>query len=366
MQELILIIGLDIKINRPFFEYILKDYVENFASLADIKFIEKPGAEIFKTLESLSSEYDKITAYASSENFPLIAKIIASLTDDMLEIKDHSLTPTLAIKTSKKSFVINLNKALINLVEANPLHKLPKLLLDSSNSNLEKFYIYGFETNSIKETFEELSSKFDMDIAMTKYSNFIVLVTIKERKFGDANSFLQECKTLFKNKLIFDKNLAEFVVKTLKIRGEKVSFAESCTAGLIASKIGEISGASDVFDGSVVTYANHIKSSWLGVSDEIFKQNGAVSKECVLEMLNGALKMSGADYALAVSGVAGPNGGSDELPVGTVFIGAMKRDKNVIIRRFLFSGDRNYIRQESVNVAFSLLFEIGEFFKEIE
>ncbi|QKF64330.1 CinA family protein [Campylobacter corcagiensis] len=364
MQELILIIGSDIKINGPFFNYILKDYVENFGSLADIKFIET-GAEIFKILENLSLEYDKITAYASSENFPLIAKIIASLTNDMLEIKDGFLTPTLAKKTSQKSFVITLNKALINLVEANPLDKLPKLLLDKSD-DYTKFYIYGFEYESIKETFEELSSKFDMDIDITNYSKFIAFVKVKERKFGDMSSFLDECKTLFKNKIIFNKNLAEFVVTILKQKAQKISFAESCTAGLIASKIGEISGASDVFDGSVVTYANHIKNSWLGVSDEILQENGAVSKECVLKMLEGALKMSGADYALAVSGVAGPTGGSDEKPVGTVFIGAMRRDKNVIVKRFLFSGDRNYIREESTNVAFSLLFEVGEFFKEIE
>ena len=80
-------------------------------------------------------------------------------------------------------------------------------------------------------------------------------------------------------------------------------------------------------------------------------------------MLSGALNKSGADYALAVSGIAGPTGGSEEKPVGTVYIGASSAKKESLVKRFSFNGDRDYIRTESVNVAFSLLFEVGGFFR---
>lgn len=363
MRELILIIGLDIAINRPFLEYILREYRANFKSFADMKIINKTDSEIFQILENLSLEYDNITAYASSENFSLIAKIIASLTNDMLEVRQNILAPTLST-ANDGGFLVKLNKANLNLINANPLEKLAKPLIEDKKQGLE-FFIYGFEVSSIKYTLDELGSKFDIDITSLPYSKFITLINIRKRKFGNIDGFLEETKALFKEKIIFEESLASFIVKKLKQRGEKITFAESCTAGLIASKIGEISGASDVFDGSVVTYANSIKSSWLRVSDETLQNYGAVSKECVLEMLYGALDMNEeANYALAVSGIAGPNGGSEEKPVGTVFIGAIKKDESVLVKEFHFGGDRNYIREESVNVAFSLLFELGNFFEE--
>lgn len=364
MKELILIIGSDISINTPFLNYILKDYRANFGSLADIKFIDRAGGEIFTTIKELTNEYKKITAYASSQNYPLIAKILATLTNDLLELRDETLMPTMAQESHKDSFVVSLNRSLINLVKASPLNKLPKLLLDTDNDKVVRFFIYGFEEKSSKESLDVLGAKFEIDITLSSYSKFIMILSAKKRKFGNMAGFLEEAKEIFKDKLIFEDTLAKFMAEKLKQRGEKVSFAESCTAGLIAAKIGEISGASEVFDGSLVTYANHIKSSWLGVSDETLEQNGAVSKECVSEMLDGVLEMSGADFALAVSGIAGPTGGSSQKPVGTVFIGAKSSDGRSIVKGFLFSGDRDYIRDESVNVAFSMLFELGEFFKE--
>ncbi len=117
-----------------------------------------------------------------------------------------------------------------------------------------------------------------------------------------------------------EQTLAGAVVALLKHHNKKVTFAESCTGGKIASMLTEVSGASEVFEAGFVTYSNRIKSSTLGVTQQSLAQNGAVSETVAKEMLLGALHVSGADIGAAVSGIAGPNGGSAEKPVGTVCI----------------------------------------------
>ena len=136
----------------------------------------------------------------------------------------------------------------------------------------------------------------------------------------------QRCRnaleTLFGDHIIGEGNttLPERVLQLLDQQGKTITTAESCTGGLIASMLTRIPGSSSAFHAGYVTYANHIKQQELGVLTETLEQHGAVSEEVVVEMANGALKRSGADYAIAVSGVAGPDGGSEEKPVGTVWI----------------------------------------------
>lgn len=117
-----------------------------------------------------------------------------------------------------------------------------------------------------------------------------------------------------------DSQLAERVLELLRERGETLTTAESCTGGLIASMLTRIPGSSAGFHAGFVTYANEIKSAVLGVQAETLEAHGAVSEEVVREMALGALQRSGADYAIAVSGIAGPEGGSADKPVGTVWL----------------------------------------------
>lgn len=144
------------------------------------------------------------------------------------------------------------------------------------------------------------------------------------------------------------------IINILKSRSETVTFAESCTGGRIASEFTAISGASSVLNGSVVSYANEIKSKWLGVKEETLIKHGAVSKECVEEMLDGVLKMANANYAIAVSGIAGPTGGTELKPVGTVYLGIKNREKRVV-ERHLFKGDRESVQEQAKDTAIALL-----------
>ena len=144
------------------------------------------------------------------------------------------------------------------------------------------------------------------------------------------------------------------IINILKEKNQSITFAESCTGGRIAAEFTAISGASSVLNGSVVSYANEIKSKWLGVKEQTLIKYGAVSQETVEEMLTGILKMAEADHAIAVSGIAGPTGGTDEKPVGTVYIG-VKNSKESIVQVHLFEGDREAVQKQATETAIALL-----------
>ena len=112
----------------------------------------------------------------------------------------------------------------------------------------------------------------------------------------------------------------------LRAHNKTITSAESCTGGLVASMITEISGSSDIFNGSIVTYSNEIKNQELKVEKDTLDKYGAVSTQVVEEMLTGVIKKFKADYAIAISGIAGPNGGTKNKPVGTVVIGVMGKN----------------------------------------
>lgn len=136
-----------------------------------------------------------------------------------------------------------------------------------------------------------------------------------------------------------DDTLEQCVGRILKACGKTVSTAESCTGGSIASMLTSVSGSSEYYLGSVVSYANSVKTDVLGVSPEIIVKHGAVSSECVASMAEGVRKLTGTDYSVATSGIAGPGGGSDEKSVGTVWIGVSSQ-KGTETFRLQFRGDR--------------------------
>ena len=157
-----------------------------------------------------------------------------------------------------------------------------------------------------------------------------IKLTIDDSASIDAQ---QKCKTqletLFGDHIIGegDTLLAERVLDLLREQGKTVTTAESCTGGLIASMLTRISGASSGFHGGFVTYENDIKHRILGVKQESLEEHGAVSEAVVKQMAKGAMNKTGADFAIAVSGIAGPEGGTEEKPVGTVWLAWGSRDK---------------------------------------
>ena len=153
---------------------------------------------------------------------------------------------------------------------------------------------------------------------------------------------------------------ARRVLDACRGRGLRLATAESCTGGLVAGALTEIAGSSDVVDRGFVTYSNDAKRDMLGVPAETLARHGAVSRESAKAMARGALVNSGADLAVAVTGIAGPGGGSADKPVGLVHFAAAARDGRVVHRERRF-GDvgRREVRLKSVVEALALLEELA-------
>lgn len=152
--------------------------------------------------------------------------------------------------------------------------------------------------------------------------------------------------------------LARRLGAACKRRGVMVAAAESCTGGGVAQAITRIAGSSDWFDRGFVTYSNAAKEEMLGVSGATLARHGAVSGEVASEMALGALARSSADASVAITGIAGPGGGSAEKPVGLVWFAWAHRGGPAQCRRFVFPGDRDAVRLQSVAVALQGLIDL--------
>lgn len=184
----------------------------------------------------------------------------------------------------------------------------------------------------------------------------IKLTTRSKQALTARNDCLLRLKELIGDHIIGegDTRLAESVLYLLRERGQTLTVAESCTGGLIASMLTKIPGSSEAFEAGFVTYSNRIKQELLGVSADTLTTEGAVSEAVVLEMARGALARTEADYAIAVSGIAGPGGGSEDKPVGTVWIAWGSRDL-LRTRRLRWPFDRAMVQTMSAAGALDMV-----------
>lgn len=153
-------------------------------------------------------------------------------------------------------------------------------------------------------------------------------------------------------------DLATQVLAAARAKGLRLGTVESCTGGLIAGALTEIAGSSDVVEGGIVTYSNDLKMLLVGVPAETLAAHGAVSAQTAAAMVGGLLaRVPTVDLAVAVTGIAGPGGGSAEKPVGLVYLACQRRGNAVQVERQIFPGDRAEIRRATVNRALQMLLE---------
>ncbi|MFT3931597.1 MAG: CinA family nicotinamide mononucleotide deamidase-related protein [Spongiibacteraceae bacterium] len=205
---------------------------------------------------------------------------------------------------------------------------IPALQRDfpTSGATVQRFTLFGIGESGLQQKISDTIPDWPADVEL----GFRVSFPQLELKLKTANSTARESVEKIwprVHAIIGDCLLGEggitlpqLLVELLQQRGKKITVAESCTGGLIASSITQIPGASAVFDAGFVTYSNAMKQAMLHVDAQTLRDEGAVSEQTVREMALGALQQSKADYAVAVSGIAGPDGGTEEKPVGTVWI----------------------------------------------
>jgi nicotinamide-nucleotide amidase len=363
MKTSLLIVGQSLKSNTLFLEYIY-NYLGKLAQFDNQYFFDTNDKDILLDLEQILNTNEKVIIVANKNGFNSISKILCTLKSDSLELKGQTLIPSQATEFSEDSYLLREEKRQIAVLCAKENQVLPTLHGDFSTCSLH-FSLVGLDEDSTRVLLEPLAATYEVKLNSTPIIEGWTNIEAKAMKYGDVQSFLEAASSLFPDKIIQNKNPLEYIVQALTKANKTVTSAESCTGGLIASLLTSISGSSSIFEGGIVSYSNDIKRSWLGVSKETLEQYGAVSELCVREMMEGALNASLADFAVATSGVAGPGGGSEEKPVGTVFVGARSKQGEIIVERLLLKGDRNYIQKQSAYHAFRLLLEVGKnyFFK---
>ena len=287
----------------------------------------------------------------NQKTYPLVARIIARLSNQNLVVKNDFLVPENA-KFSKNSFYIKINGYNINIILLEK--EVPEIFIITPE--YEEINIFRFDKDSALMFLEPILNAHKLDY------------TIIENEGGFLQIFTEPLEESIKKELlnalpyIVFGNVFEHIVKNLP--PEKITFAESCTGGLIASNLTKISGSSHCFDGSVVSYANWVKEEWLGVSHQTLEKYGAVSEQTVKEMLLGAIEISKANYAIAVSGIAGPTGGTPTKPVGTVYIGVADR-KSLKVELYHFKGDRNYIQYKAMMNGIRMFIDFSQLYSKI-
>jgi PncC family amidohydrolase len=147
--------------------------------------------------------------------------------------------------------------------------------------------------------------------------------------------------------------------RLLTVRGLTIAVAESCTGGLISSRITDVAGASVYFQAGLVTYSNEVKETLLSVSGDLLTAKGAVSKEVAAKMAEGVRHAMGADIGLSVTGIAGPGGGTKEKPVGTVYMGLAAAGVS-LVRQHRFDGDRVAIKRQTTDEALTFVLDYLE------
>ena len=209
----------------------------------------------------------------------------------------------------------------------------------------------------IKPTIDYLSGNEDIEFAILAHN---YLIDVKVSVSGENELIIDDTLKNINNEFINvlgdniygynDETLESVIQKMLVETRRTVSVAESCTGGMVSSKLTNIPGSSMCFKQSVVTYSNEAKMQMLNVKKETLEQFGAVSEQTANEMLNGILNLSKSEYAVSITGIAGPGGGSEEKPVGLVYIGVSFNGNNEV-NKCLFLGTRQDIRERATNVA---------------
>ena len=352
MKNALVIVGNEINQNIYFVEYLKRELKSHFKRINGCYLIDRNDSDLLLYIEDIVSKYKRVLI-VSKDAHHLIGKILSTITEDNLTLIDDELIPSRYLKKERDSYLIEYKSSLINAMKVDQFEKLPKIIVDDSSKEIS-FMLIDANSPKYDELLLEMEKIYSLKLYKCELIEGVELIRATGFLLEQEDSFKKALAFGFSGKILFGDDLSYIVAKRLIKSGKKVTTMESCTGGLIASELTKHSGVSSVFDGSIVSYANEIKNSF-GVSKDTLMEYGAVSLQTVNEMLDGIMNFMRSDFAIAVSGVAGPGGGSKEKPVGTVYVGAKSRDGETIIEKLSLKGDRIYIQQQSMLWAFKLL-----------
>ncbi len=357
MKTALFIVGENIKYNTILVDYIQRAIKERLQALDTFYLLEGSDKNLFLSLEEAISKNNNLVIATDEKNFNIIGKILSTIHNDSLVLKQEMLLPSKSSVYDKNTYMIETKNNKINVLRIKENQKLPAILLNKQN-NIKFINVFDIDEESCQILLSPIAENFEIKIKIIKIIEGWNLIKIESLKYGQINNFIESAKQLLNKNLIPEEDVLLYIKYKLIKNNNKITVAESCTGGLLSSMFIKYSGASNIINGNLVTYSNDIKEAWLGVSTQTLKNFGAVSEQCVEEMLEGAVNVSNSDISLAISGIAGPDGGTNEKPVGTVYIGAKSKDNGQIIERLHLQGDRIYIQNQAALYTIKLLLNL--------
>jgi len=281
----------------------------------------------------------------------------------MILPNEHGTAPGAIIKKISKTFVI-LPGPPFELKPMFEKYCLPHLSEYGEERIVSKVLkIYGMGESTVEEKIKDLLlNQSNPTIApLAGYGDVTLRLTIKCSRSDDPENWFKPLELELRNRLgnfIFgtdDESLESVVAGLLKKNSLKLSIAESCTGGLISDLLTNVPGISNNLTESIVVYSNQSKSKRLAIKEETLKQYGAVSEQTAIEMAKGIKYFSGSDIGLSVTGIAGPDGGTEKKPVGLVYTAIAYGKDSVQVQRHQLIGDRKRIKITAANIALNLL-----------
>ncbi len=358
MQLHLLFMGSKFIHNDILKEYILRKVEEKCEFITSITYFKEGDNSLFLYLEKLLHSSKKIIIVSTKNNFSIIGKLISTVTSDNQVLKDGMLIPSKVKLFKEGTYFLEFEDSLINVISMDERKKMPDILIEYKK-NKETINIFNEDRDTVLILLNPLAQTYDVSLEVITLVEGWLKVEIKSKKYGNISNFITSAKNLLPKKLIKKSNIIEHIIEVLSLKNKKISFAESCTGGLLSYYFTKHNGTSKILDGSLVTYSNELKDNWLGVEHTVLEEYGAVSSEVVAQMSEGIMNVSNADYTLSISGIAGDGGGTKLKPVGTVYISVRSKieHKEILLN---FKGDRNYVQDQSVLEAIKMLISIDK------
>ncbi len=354
----VIFVGTKFTHNKPLEEYVLRNVEKVCSHIGSIRFYKDSQSSLFLDLEAMFDDERHLLIVTSKQSFPTIGKLICTITEDNLVLKENQLIPSNATLYAYNSYVIEYAKTQVNVLCMDEMQTLPEILLECEETSAV-IQLFEEDEASAKILLDTLSQTYEVRLEFVTLVSGWIEVHIAGKKHGDIASFITSAKQLLPKKIIAASNIMLYIIERLSQKNKTLTFAESCTGGLLSYYLTKNNRASNILNGALVTYSNDIKTSWLAVDEAVLERYGAVSAAVVEQMSEGAMSVAQADYALSISGIAGDGGGTPQKPVGTVYIGVRAENLHQE-EHFLFHGDRNYVQHQSVLQAMKMLLLIDK------
>jgi len=353
MKLHLIFIGNKFVYNASLKEYVLRRIENESDFINSITYFKSSDNSLFLYLEEQLNSKDHFIIVTSKKNFSTVGKLICTATSDNQIVRDGMLVPQKASLFEEKSYLLEYNSAVVNVIQVDEGETLPTLLLQTKDTKAT-VHVFNEDIETLVSILNPIAQMYEVNFNVTKKIEGWLRVDVSSKRYGDISKFIHGAKKLLPKKLIPSSNVILYIIEKLSSENKKISFAESCSGGLLSYYFTKENGASKILEGSLITYSNSLKENWLAVTHDTIIENGAVSREVVSEMSEGAMNVSSADYTLSISGIAGDSGGTIEKPVGTVFIGVRSSVAHKE-EHLNFKGDRNYVQHQSALYAIKML-----------